>query len=77
MAASGNMKRFVARVQKTINWRQTYYFLSDEELKPWSRLVAWHDFDAKSRPTLVIRLGPAYASLAADERPRFCQAVGK
>ncbi|CAM6093373.1 unnamed protein product [Calypogeia fissa] len=75
VASNGSVKKFVSRVRKSATWRQTYYFLTSEELKQWAHLVAWHDRDAKQRPTLVIRLGAAYATLSPDERPRFCQAV--
>lgn len=75
VAASGQYSHFMSLVKKTIRWRETYYFLSPQELDSWSHLVFWHGFDIQLRPCLVIRLGLACSCLQPDERPRFAQAV--
>ncbi|KAL3702306.1 hypothetical protein R1sor_020328 [Riccia sorocarpa] len=75
IAANGNPAKFVTIVRKTVSWRETYYFLKEQELRAWSPLIFWHDYDNKSRPVLVIRLGLAYRTLQPEDRPRFCQAV--
>lgn len=76
VASNNEHDKFVQLVKKTLRWRERYYFLSPRELVSWSSLVFWHDRDKEQRPILVIRLGQAYSNLAADDRPRFAQAVG-
>lgn len=75
VAASGDFSHLLSLVKKTIRWRETYYFLSPQELDSWSHLVFWHGCDTQLRPCLVIRLGLACSCLQPDERPRFAQAV--
>jgi len=75
VAASSDFSHLMSLVKKTIRWRETYYFLSAQELDRWSHLVFWHGCDIQLRPCLVIRLGLACSCLQPDERPRFAQAV--
>lgn len=75
VAASGEVSHLLSLVKRTIRWRETYYFLSPQELDSWSHLVFWHGCDTQLRPCLVIRLGLACSCLQPDERPRFAQAV--
>ncbi|KAL2653243.1 hypothetical protein R1flu_021371 [Riccia fluitans] len=75
VAANGNLPKFISSIRKTVGWRQSYYFLNEQELRTWSTLIFWHNRDKMSRPVLVVRLGLAYTILPAEDRPRFCQAV--
>lgn len=75
-AAHGVTTKFVSNVKKTIRWRENYHFLSQSDLQIWEHLVFWHKHDALGRPTLIIRLGLAYSTLAPSERPLFAQAIG-
>ncbi|KAJ7518444.1 hypothetical protein O6H91_21G069200 [Diphasiastrum complanatum] len=75
VATNGNIETSIEKVKKTIKWRDTYYFLSASELKHWLHLVFWHGYDAKLRPTLILRLGKAYSTLLAHQRPQFVQAI--
>jgi len=76
LATAGDVSSFVARVKKTVSWRERYYFLSQADLKPWTHLVFWHHHDTLGHPTLIVRLGLAFSILTPSERPRFSQAVG-
>jgi hypothetical protein len=76
LATAGDVSSFVARVKKTVRWRERYYFLSQADLKPWTHLVLWHHHDTLGHPTLIVRLGLAFSILTPSERPRFSQAVG-
>ncbi|KAK9075812.1 hypothetical protein SSX86_004141 [Deinandra increscens subsp. villosa] len=73
-AANGDFSYLLTLVKKSINWRETYRILSEEELEMWSDLVFWHGSDVKNRPCLIIRL-VACISLPPSERPRFAQAI--
>ncbi|KAH9325338.1 hypothetical protein KI387_005516, partial [Taxus chinensis] len=75
VAASGDFSLLMSLVKKTIRWRETYYFLTQQELASQSDLVFWHGCDIQLRPCLVIRLGLACSYLQPDERPRFSQAI--
>lgn len=75
-AANGDTTKFVAHVKKTIRWRVNYHFLSQSDLQTWEHLVFWHKHDALGRPTLIIRLGLAFSTLAPSERSLFIQAIG-
>ncbi|KAL9268093.1 Sec14 cytosolic factor-like protein [Drosera capensis] len=74
LAADGNLSSLLTAVKKSIRWRETYYFLSEEELKLWSNMVFWHGYDVLHQPCLVVRLGLAI-NLPPEERPRFTQAI--
>jgi len=74
-AANGDTTKFVAHVKKTIRWRVNYHFLSQSDLQTWEHLVFWHKHDALGRPTLIIRLGLAFSTLAPSERSLFIQAI--
>lgn len=76
VAANGSMSNFVARVKKTVNWRERHHLFSPPELKRWEHLVYWHKHDVQQRPTLIVRLGPAYSTLDPADHPRFAQAAG-
>ena len=76
VAANGSMSNFVARVRKTVNWRERHHLFSPPELKRWEHLVYWHKHDVQQRPTLIVRLGPAYSTLDQADHPRFAQAAG-
>jgi hypothetical protein len=75
LATAGDVSSFVARVKKTVRWRERYYFLSQADLKPWTHLVFWHHHDTLGHPMLIVRLGLAFSILTPSERPRFSQAV--
>ncbi|THG19360.1 hypothetical protein TEA_004037 [Camellia sinensis var. sinensis] len=55
-AANGEFSRLLSSIKKTIHWRQTFTFLSPQELESWSHLVFWHGYDVQLRPCLIIRL---------------------
>lgn len=74
LAADGNLSSLLTAVKKSIRWRETYYFLSEEELKLWSNMVFWHGYDVLHQPCLVVRLGLAI-NLPPEERPRFTRAI--
>nr|XP_043620737.1 uncharacterized protein LOC122592546 isoform X2 [Erigeron canadensis] len=73
-AANGDFSCLVTLVKKSIRWRETYRFLSEDDLEMWSNMVFWHGFDVKNRPCLFIRL-VACIRLPPSERPRFAQAI--
>eukprot|EP00262_Sarcandra_glabra_P017110 TRINITY_DN5761_c0_g1_i1.p1 TRINITY_DN5761_c0_g1~~TRINITY_DN5761_c0_g1_i1.p1 ORF type:complete len:477 (-),score=53.72 TRINITY_DN5761_c0_g1_i1:77-1507(-) len=74
-AANGDFTSLLSSIKRTIHWRETYSFLSMQELEMWSHLVFWHGYDVKLRPCLVMRLGLACSSLASQDRTRFVQAL--
>ncbi|KAL9266685.1 Phosphatidylinositol/phosphatidylcholine transfer protein SFH2-like protein [Drosera capensis] len=74
LAADGNLSSLLAAVKKSIRWRETYYFLSQEELQLWSNMVFWHGYDVLHQPCLVVRLGLAI-NLPPEEGPWFTQAI--
>lgn len=76
VAANGNVSNFIARVKKTVQWRERHHIFSVSELKRWEHLVYWHRRDAQGRSTLIIRLGLAYTALDPTDHPGFAQAVG-
>lgn len=75
VAVNGNVQRSAMFIRRSIQWRDTFHFLSPYELESWSILVFWHGYDIRKRPSLVVRIGWAYSILKAHERPRFAQAV--
>lgn len=68
-------EKTLSMVKKTIQWRQSYNFLSDQELHPWSHLVFWHGYDSKKLPCLIIRLGLACSNLKSNERDFFSKVI--
>ncbi|KAK7262435.1 hypothetical protein RJT34_30008 [Clitoria ternatea] len=66
---------FLTSIKKTIRWRESYRFLSGEELEMWSNMVFWHGSDLLHRPCLIVRLGIACRSLVSQDRHQFCRAV--
>lgn len=74
-ASNNDFSRFVNLIKKTIHWRESYTFLSRNELEMWSSMVFWHGSDAMHRPCLIVRLGLACSTLASRDRPKFSQAV--
>lgn len=75
IAAGGDFSLLMSSVKKTIQWRETYYFFTPQELDGWSDLVFWHGCDNQFRPCLLIRLGLACSYLQPDARARFSQAI--
>lgn len=75
-STKGDFQRTLSLVKKTIQWRQSYTFLSPQELQAWSHLVFWHGYDLKKRPCLIIRLGLACSNLRASERDFFAKVIG-
>ncbi|CAN8254971.1 unnamed protein product [Cochlearia groenlandica] len=73
--SNGDFTSLLNSIKKTIQWRETYRILSEEELESWSSLVFWHGYDRNQRPCLIVRLGLAFLKLPSDERPRFSQAI--
>ncbi|OIW09174.1 hypothetical protein TanjilG_11312 [Lupinus angustifolius] len=74
-ASNNDFSCFLASIKKTINWRNTYGILSEEELIMWSEMIFWHGSDVMHRPCLVVRLGLACNTLTSQDRPGFAQAV--
>nr|GMC63735.1 phosphatidylinositol/phosphatidylcholine transfer protein SFH12-like [Ipomoea batatas] len=74
-STKGDFQRTLSLVKKTIQWRQSYTFLSPQELQAWSHLVFWHGYDLKKRPCLIIRLGLACSNLRASERDFFAKVI--
>ncbi|KAL2328735.1 hypothetical protein Fmac_022162 [Flemingia macrophylla] len=74
-ASNNNFSCFFTSIKTTICWRESYKFLSGEELEVWSNMVFWHGSDLLRRPCLIVRLGIACSSLASVDRHRFAQAV--
>ncbi|KAG0630944.1 hypothetical protein M758_1G215400 [Ceratodon purpureus] len=75
LASKGDTAKFVTMMRRTLEWRQSYDFVPESELRGWSSLVFWHLRDAHDRPILIIRLGPACNGLTPAQRPQFAQAV--
>lgn len=75
VATNGDFARLLSSVKKTIKWRQSYTFLSPEELEAWSPFIFWHGHDAKQRPCLFIRLGLACSNLRTTGRSLLIKAV--
>jgi len=75
VAAHGDVTNFIARVKKTVQWRERHHIFSAAELKRWEHLVYWHGQDSQGRPTLIVRLGLAYTDLDPTDYPGFAQAV--
>ncbi|XP_010514965.1 PREDICTED: uncharacterized protein LOC104790867 [Camelina sativa] len=73
--SNGDFTSLLSSIKKTIQWRETYRILSEEELETWSSLVFWHGYDRNQRPCLIVRLGLAFLKLPSHERPRFAQAI--
>ncbi|CAN1282938.1 hypothetical protein LINPERPRIM_LOCUS18234 [Linum perenne] len=73
--ADGDFQSCLSSVKNTIRWRETYRLLSEHELGMWSNVVFWHGYDLENQPCLIVRLGLACTNLAAQDRPRFVQAV--
>ncbi|CAH8387074.1 unnamed protein product [Eruca vesicaria subsp. sativa] len=73
--SNGDFTSLLSSIKKTIQWRETYRILSEEELETWSSLVFWHGYDSNQRPCLIVRLGLAFLKLPSHERPRFAQAI--
>lgn len=73
-ATNGDFLTLVSLVKKSIQWRESYKILSEEELKVWANMVFWHGYDVKNRPCLIIRL-VACVKLPSSERTRFAQAI--
>lgn len=76
IAANGDVTNFIAKVKKTVQWRERHHIFSANELKRWEHLVYWHGRDAEGRPALIIRLGLAFTVLDRSDHPGFAQAVG-
>ncbi|CAL5322461.1 unnamed protein product [Camellia sinensis] len=76
-AANGEFSRLLSSIKKTIHWRQTFTFLSPQELESWSYLAFCHGYDVQLRPCLIIRLGLACSNLRSNNRPIFAKAVAK
>ncbi|XP_027347190.1 uncharacterized protein LOC113858668 [Abrus precatorius] len=74
-ASNNDFSCFLTSIKKTIHWRESYRFLSVEELEMWSNMVFWHGFDLLHRPCLIVRLGIACSSLASEDRLQFARAV--
>ncbi|XP_020214971.1 uncharacterized protein LOC109798940 [Cajanus cajan] len=74
-ASNNDFSCFFTSIKKTIRWRESYRFLSVEELEVWSNMVFWHGSDLLHRPCLIVRLGIACSSLASEDRHQFAQAV--
>ncbi|CAN4105939.1 unnamed protein product [Withania somnifera] len=74
-ATNGDFARLLSSVKKTIKWRQSYTFLSPEELEAWSPFIFWHGHDANQLPCLFIRLGPACSKLRSTGRSLLIKAV--
>ncbi|KAK7257797.1 hypothetical protein RIF29_32032 [Crotalaria pallida] len=74
-ASNKDFSCFLASIKKTIRWRESYGFFSEEELELWSNMVFWHGSDVMHRPCLIVRLGRACSSLASKDRFRFAQAI--
>ncbi|RDX93454.1 sec14, partial [Mucuna pruriens] len=74
-ASNNDFSCFLTSIKKTIRWRESYSFLSGEELDLWSNMVFWHGSDFLHRPCLILRLGIACSSLASEDRTQFAQAV--
>ncbi|XP_049355046.1 phosphatidylinositol/phosphatidylcholine transfer protein SFH12-like [Solanum verrucosum] len=74
-AANGDFARLLSSVKKTIKWRQSYTFLSPEELKAWSPFIFWHGHDANQRPCLIISLGLACSNLRSNGKSLLIKAV--
>ncbi|KAK7312484.1 hypothetical protein VNO77_36377 [Canavalia gladiata] len=74
-ASNNDFTCFLTSIKKTICWRESYGFLSGEELEMWSNMVFWHGSDLLHRPCLIVRLGIACSSLASNNRSQFAQAV--
>ncbi|KAG4974038.1 hypothetical protein AAZX31_11G137400 [Glycine max] len=74
-ASNNDSSCFLTSIKKTISWRDSYRFLSGEELETWSNMVFWHGSDFSHRPCLIVRLGIACRSLASEDRLQFAQAV--
>lgn len=68
-------QRTLSLVKKTIQWRQSYNFLSSQELNAWSHLVFWHGYDSKKLPCLIICLGHACSNLKSSERDLFAKVI--
>ncbi|CAH9121343.1 unnamed protein product [Cuscuta epithymum] len=64
----GDFQRTMSLVKKTIQWRQSYTFLSEEELSAWSNVIFWHGYDSRKLPCLIIRLGLACSNLKSTKR---------
>uniref|UniRef100_A0A7I4EJ63 CRAL-TRIO domain-containing protein n=1 Tax=Physcomitrium patens TaxID=3218 RepID=A0A7I4EJ63_PHYPA len=75
IAVNGDVSNFIARVKKTVQWRERHHIFTAAELKRWEHLVYWHGFDVQRRPALIIRLGLAFATLDPADHPGFAQAV--
>ncbi|KAI3507773.1 hypothetical protein L1887_22767 [Cichorium endivia] len=73
-ATNGDFLTLVSLVKKSIQWRESYKILSEEELKVWANMVFWHGYDVKNRPCLIIRL-VACVKLPSSERSQFAQAI--
>ncbi|KAL9227088.1 hypothetical protein vseg_002824 [Gypsophila vaccaria] len=71
----GDFPRFLNSVKKTIKWRQTFKFLSPEELEDWSEIVFWHGGDIKGHPCLIIRVAPACSNIVSDQKSRLPEVV--
>ncbi|TKY67333.1 Sec14 cytosolic factor [Spatholobus suberectus] len=74
-ASNNDFSCFLTSIKKTICWRESYRFLSGEELEMWSNMVFWHGSDLLHRPCLIVRLGIACSSLASEDRDQFAQAI--
>jgi hypothetical protein len=77
LASKGDTAKFIRVMRKAMEWRQSYEFMSQSELRAWSPLVFWHLRDALGRPILIIRLGLVCTTLTPAQRPQFAQAVSK
>ena len=63
-------------VKKAIRWRQSFRFLSIQELDRWSDVVFWHGDDVKGHPCLIVRVAPACSHVITEEGSRLPEVVG-
>ncbi|KAL8159766.1 hypothetical protein V2J09_001303 [Rumex salicifolius] len=70
-STNGDFPTFLSAIKKTIQWRQTFKFLSLQELDGWSSVVFWHERDKKGRPCLFVRLGLACSDTTHKDRSRL------
>lgn len=73
--SDGDFAKFISSVKKTIQWREKYTLLSQQELKAWGNLVFWHGSDLMQRPTLIIRVGLAVSDLGSNGQSQFVRAI--
>lgn len=71
----GNPERASAAVLSTMAWRKKFRFMTESELKEWSRLVFLHGRDKDGMTCLYIRLGVAAATLNRKQMDRFACAI--